>query len=118
VRSEVPQAVVDVIGEGAQQSVELLVGDSTNTPVLVRAGEGETELETPKHFTNPAGMKLKLLPAGSFKMGSSEREDERQHEVRITRSFYVGVHPVTVGQFRKFVKDARYQSGAEHDRKG
>jgi len=47
---------------------------------------------------------LKRIPAGSFLMGSPETEpdrdtDEAQHDVRITRPFYLGVHEVTQAQY-------------------
>jgi hypothetical protein len=52
----------------------------------------------PKTFTNSVGMKLVLVPAGKFTMGSAKEEkdrsdDEKQHEVTITRDFYLGVRP-------------------------
>ena len=44
-----------------------------------------------------------LIPAGSFTMGSprneSERSNEEQHEVTITRSFYAQIHEVTQGEW-------------------
>jgi formylglycine-generating enzyme required for sulfatase activity len=59
-----------------------------------------------KEITNSMGMKLVLIPAGKFIMGSPVTEVEReagedQHEVAITRPFYLGVHTVTQGQFEK-----------------
>jgi formylglycine-generating enzyme required for sulfatase activity len=33
--------------------------------------------------------------------------------VRITKPFYLGVHEVTVGQFRQFIKDTGYKTDAE-----
>ena len=44
--------------------------------------------------------------------------EKPQHEVRITRPFYLGVTEVTRGQFRRFVDDAGYQTEAEKDGKG
>jgi formylglycine-generating enzyme required for sulfatase activity len=60
----------------------------------------------PKSVTNSIGMKLVLIPAGRFTMGSprddkERRGDETQHEVEITRPFYLGVHEVTQAQFKK-----------------
>jgi uncharacterized protein (TIGR02996 family) len=58
-------------------------------------------------WTNSLGMKFVLIPPGKFLMGSPEseagRSDEEgpQHEVEITRPFYLGIHPVTQGQYRK-----------------
>ena len=38
--------------------------------------------------------------------------------MRITQPFYLGVHEVTRGQFRRFVDEAGYQTEAEKDGKG
>jgi formylglycine-generating enzyme required for sulfatase activity len=60
----------------------------------------------PKPITNSIGMKLVLIPAGEFLMGSAssdkEAEDDEkpQHRVRITLPFYLGATEVTQGQFR------------------
>ena len=60
-----------------------------------------------KIITNSIGMKLTLIPAGEFEMGSSKAEDQKasdaeqpRHHVRITRPFYMGVTEVTQGQYR------------------
>ena len=51
-------------------------------------------------------MKFTLVPAGTFLMGSTDADkaaqsDERpQHEVRITKAFYLGIHEVTQGQYQ------------------
>jgi formylglycine-generating enzyme required for sulfatase activity len=62
--------------------------------------------DTPREITNSVGMKLVPIPAGKFVMGSPATEAEReageeQHEVAITRPFYLGAYPVTQGQFAK-----------------
>jgi formylglycine-generating enzyme required for sulfatase activity len=78
----------------------------------------------PKSITNSIGMKLVIIPAGTFLMGSPNEDmdangDETpRHPVRITRPFYLGVTEVTRGQFRRFVDDAGYQSDAEKDGNG
>jgi formylglycine-generating enzyme required for sulfatase activity len=59
-----------------------------------------------KVLTNSVGMKLAYIPAGKFLMGSpadeAERDDnEAQHEVVITRPFYIGVYEVTQAEFRR-----------------
>jgi formylglycine-generating enzyme required for sulfatase activity len=75
-------------------------------------------------WTNSIGMKLKLIPAGEFLMGSPESDpqasnDEKpQHRVRISQPFYLGTHPVTRGQFHRFVEATCYQTEAEKDGKG
>jgi len=67
-----------------------------------------------------ATMKLVLIPAGKFMMGSPATEkdrdgDEVQHEVTISKPFYMGITPVTVDQFAAFVKDSGYKTDAEKD---
>jgi formylglycine-generating enzyme required for sulfatase activity len=84
------------------------------------------------------GMKLKmvLIPAGEFKMGSGEsaeataaffkktygmddrtaddfKDEHPQHRVRITKPFYLGTYHVTRGQFRQFVTDTGYKTDVE-----
>ncbi len=85
-----------------------------------------------KELTNSIGMKLTLIPAGEFQMGSDESDEDayddefvvnasgnkQKHRVRITRPFYLGVTEVTRGQFRRFVDEAGYQTEAEKDGNG
>lgn len=58
-------------------------------------------------LTNSIGMKLALLEAGTFLMGSQPQEtshyaDERpQHEVQIDRPFYLGVFQVTQEEYQQ-----------------
>jgi formylglycine-generating enzyme required for sulfatase activity len=79
-------------------------------------------------FINGLGMKMTRIPAGTFVMGNSssleemkklypEHEEKRlidladeypAHTVNITKSFYMGSHEVTVGQFRKFLSISGY----------
>jgi formylglycine-generating enzyme required for sulfatase activity len=61
-----------------------------------------------KEISNSIGMKLVRIPAGKFVMGSPVTEAEREageepHEVAITRPFYLGIHPVTQGQFEQLM---------------
>lgn len=72
---------------------------------------------------NSIGMKLVLIPAGEFQMGNNETPDQLAiaypqydrerltslfdeapaHKVQITRPFYLGMHEVTIGQFKKYL---------------
>jgi formylglycine-generating enzyme required for sulfatase activity len=59
----------------------------------------------PKTVVNSIGMKFALIPAGAFLMGSPPEEkqrskDEEQHEVEITRPYYLGIFPVTQAQWQ------------------
>ena len=67
---------------------------------------------TPANIRNKAEQQLKLMPVGSFTMGSPRREpgrraNEAQRDVQFKRPFYVGVNEVTNGQFRKFKSEHR-----------
>jgi formylglycine-generating enzyme required for sulfatase activity len=68
-------------------------------------------------------MKLVLIPAGEFLMGSpagddqAEDDEKPQHRVPITRPFYLGATEVTRGQFRRFVDELGYRTEAEKDSK-
>jgi formylglycine-generating enzyme required for sulfatase activity len=61
----------------------------------------------PRVTSNTIGMKLALLPADGFLMGSSASEsdadpDERpQHPVRITRPFFLGICEVTQQEYQR-----------------
>ena len=62
-------------------------------------------------IVNSIDMKFAPIPAGKFLMGSPADEAERdpeevQHEVAITRPFYMGVHEVTQEQFQRVMGKA------------
>jgi len=62
--------------------------------------------QPPKEITNSIGMKLVLIPKGTFMMGSPASEEhhdesETQHEVTISKDYYLGVTEVTQGQYEK-----------------
>jgi WD40 repeat protein len=81
------------------------------------------KLGVPVEATNSIGMKMNLIPAGRFFMGSPDTEPGRnanegpQHAVAISRAFYLGIHEVTVAQFKAFVKEADYKTEAEKNGK-
>jgi formylglycine-generating enzyme required for sulfatase activity len=81
-------------------------------------------LGMPVEFTNSIGMKLAPIPPGRFLMGSVMDEEDRygnqgpQHETEISKAFYMGVYPVTEGEFSAFVKNEKYQTEPETDGAG
>ena len=70
------------------------------------AGKADAAAKS-KGIPNTSGMKLCLIPAGEFMMGSPKKELGRaanegpQHKVRITKPFYIGATEVTQGQWTK-----------------
>ena len=70
-----------------------------------------------KLVENSIGMKFVRIPKGTFLMGSPPFEegswdDERQHEVTLTRDFYLGVYEVTQAQYKKVMgKNPSYFTG-------
>ena len=64
--------------------------------------------QTNKEITNSIGMKLVLISKGTFMMGSPESEQgrneiENQHEVTISKDYYLGLFEVTQGQYEKMM---------------
>jgi formylglycine-generating enzyme required for sulfatase activity len=61
--------------------------------------------EQAKLLTNSIDLKMVLIPAGVYQMGSPETEEGRRicegpvHEVTLRKSFYLGVFPVTQLQY-------------------
>lgn len=90
----------------------------------------------PLEYTDPLGITFRLIPAGSFEMGSTPseinavlreielhgagefdkfaaRSSAPRHAVQLTRPFYIGVSEVTFAQFRRFVEETGYKSTLE-----
>jgi formylglycine-generating enzyme required for sulfatase activity len=80
------------------------VGTVPSLPEPVSPGS-EPNVPGGMEVTNSIGMKLRLISAGEFMMGSPETESERednetQHRVSITKPFYLGVTEVTQEQYQ------------------
>ena len=79
--------------------LSLLVVLTSNFPIQAQ------QHDPPKYFTNSIGMKFVWIPPGTFLMGSPKSEagrsdDEAQHNVTLTKGFYMGVCPVTQEQWQ------------------
>jgi sulfatase modifying factor 1 len=75
-------------------SLTLVVCLASRGPVQAQAKE------PPKYVKNSLGMKFVWIEPGTFLMGSPKQEQQRrdnevQHQVRLTQGFYMGVYPVT-----------------------
>jgi formylglycine-generating enzyme required for sulfatase activity len=87
------------------------------------ARPGRTEDRGGKVLTNSIGMKLAPIPAGKFLMGSPATEKDRdameqQHEVEITRPFYMGVYEVTQSEYTKVMGKPRNAGAHFHQGNG
>jgi formylglycine-generating enzyme required for sulfatase activity/serine/threonine protein kinase len=105
---------------------EPAAGVSAKTPPLAMAPFDEKKakqhqqawakyLGVPVEIANSIDMKLILIPSGEFSMGAPDSDpdaddDEKpRHRVRMTKSFYFGIHEVTQSQYRRFIEEARYR---------
>ena len=104
----------------------LVILTATTAP---RADES-TPRDPDQKRTNSLGMQFVRIPAGEFLMGTTDEDSKRfieedqlhwaqcenekpAHKVRLTRDYFLGKHPVTVGQFRMFVEATGYETNAE-----
>jgi formylglycine-generating enzyme required for sulfatase activity len=90
-------------------------------------------LKTGVETENSLGMRLRLIPPGEYKRGSTPADidavvsldatfekkygdnEQPQHTVRLTKAFRLGATEVTRGQFRRFVNATKYVTEAEKD---
>ena len=74
----------------------------------------------PARITNSIGMELLLIPSGRFVMGSPKHEAGRQprevqHDVTLSRSFYMGRTEVTQAQWKAIMGDnPSFVEGDDH----
>ena len=79
-------------------------------PLLAAAAEPPAQPARDAAVENSIGMKLVVIPAGSFMMGSPEDErgrnaDEQPHRVEITSGFYLGAYEVTQRQYELVMEE-------------
>ena len=103
---ECESVVMSVISDATEvQHMRSLIALLT---LLVLNGGCSKSSQSNKTVTNSIGMQLVRIPKGTFVMGSPEsekgrRQDEAQHEVTITKDFYLGRFEVTQAQYKKVV---------------
>jgi formylglycine-generating enzyme required for sulfatase activity len=138
---QVPFAKYDRLLDEVVYRRNLIILQSSDENALIKKELGESlgsrTTRTPVVFpgTPPAGapekninldlgggvtLALTLVPAGQFVMGTppgeaNRSDDETQHEVTISKPFYMGVYEVTRGQFATFVNDTGWKTDAEQD---
>ena len=70
----------------------------------------EYEAKVTEALSNSVGMHFKLIPAGTFMMGSSlaeagDEDEHPQHQVTLSQPFYLQTTPVTQGQWQQVMGD-------------
>jgi len=99
----------NVRGEAMKKTLSILL----MLLIAVGCDDSSKSGETAEHpadrpvesITNTIGMKLNLIPTGTFMMGSPESEpdrdsDETQHKVTLSKPFYIQTTEVTQGQWK------------------
>ena len=63
------------------------------------------QVDVPVEYTNPMGMKFRLIPPGEFQMGSTKGDPNEQpvHRVTITKPYYLGTYEVTQEEYEAVV---------------
>jgi formylglycine-generating enzyme required for sulfatase activity len=89
-------------GEASPERGGAVASAERSTPA---AATHEAETLLPRRITNSINLTMMYIPAGTFRMGSPLSEAERgsdegpQHEVTVTRPFYMGIYSVTQRQY-------------------
>lgn len=118
----VPTGTYKAIFKGIGEPIEHEVAVYTNVGTSLLVNFLETNVQV-KYLavTNSIGMKFVWIPPGEFKMGSPSTEKGRdddegpQHQVRISKGFFMGQTEVTQGQY-KSVMNTQPWSGQEYVR--
>jgi formylglycine-generating enzyme len=98
-------------------------GIQPNQPDVPKATASDAPASQPMielRLDNKITLKLVRIESGKFVMGSPPAEKshtnaEVQHEVTISKPFYMGLTHVTVDQFTSFVDDTNYKTDAEKE---
>ena len=86
----------------------------------------QLQAQSPKEITNSIGMKLVLVPKGTFMMGSPESEERRrpqesQHDVTLSKDYFLGAYEVTQSEYQQvmnknpsFVQGGKIRDSSRH----
>jgi len=90
----------------AESLIAVPVRSTGNAGTLIAANSPSDQRDHAGQIvTNSSGIRFAWIPPGSFLMGSPAGEKERegheaQHRATLTKGCFMGVHPVTQGQWR------------------
>jgi formylglycine-generating enzyme required for sulfatase activity len=116
-------AITAAIAKGDWESVLSLDPDNSDGLRMKAAAEkAALEVLARAPITNTIGMKLNLIPAGTFTMGSPEgepdrKDNEQQHPVTISKAFYMQTTEVTQGQWKELM-DTEPWKGKQYVKEG
>ena len=107
-RPGLPQVIdvrLEVGGTSSGATVTATTGDSGSAPETAQPAAAAVSLAAT--VRTGSGADLRLLPAGTFDMGSPRREsgrraNEAQRAVELQRRVYLGVYEVTNGEYKQF----------------
>ncbi len=129
---EIEKPDIDLRLSQAEKLVLALQKEDSSAPVILRVKAGNTlaALGDPRfdpeawHLPKDDLLGFVEILSGKFLMGSDPEQDKRffdrerpQHEPDLD-AYYIARYPVTVGQWRVFVKDDKYESNNERSLEG
>jgi formylglycine-generating enzyme required for sulfatase activity/serine/threonine protein kinase len=107
---EIPAAVTKSPEAMPRSEPRSLVAPFDAAAARTAQKEWSQYLEAPIELPNSIGMKLSLIPPGTYVMGAP---NHKSHRVRITHAFYLGTYPVTRGDFAVFSAATAFKTEAE-----
>jgi formylglycine-generating enzyme required for sulfatase activity len=92
------QAITALLGPPLQQTAP---APAHVAPMRPPPQPSSSASDNSSRLVNSLGMTFALVPAGEFRMGSTDGYDDERpvHTVRLSQPFYLGIHAVTQGQW-------------------
>ena len=115
------RTVITVIPGGLERFFEQTRTMTDPAEIVKLAARYGMEFLGPNFIINSLGMRLVELMPGTFLMGSPDSDpaaqpDEKpQHRVTLSNRLMMGMHTVTVGQFKEFMQDTGYTTTGERN---
>jgi formylglycine-generating enzyme required for sulfatase activity len=127
VRGNTPIAIEDLPAGTRKVVIKKNGYEEKTLQVILKAGDDKTidiqlkrivQPQPRKKTSNTIGMAFVYIKPGTFTMGSPLNEpgrdnNEKNHQVTLTKGFYMQTTEVTLAQWRAFTLDTTYSSEAE-----